>query len=86
MTQASIPFEPCTTREYRELGFKIVTCPVCGKETLDDYYICPTCGWEYDGTTEETEYSSCNKATVAEYRKTICNILLSTQVIHNRIK
>ena len=69
MTQPSIPFDPRTTREYRELGFKIVTCPVCGKEPLDDYFICPNCGWEYDGTTEENEYSSCNKATIADYRK-----------------
>ena len=68
MTQASIPFDPRNTQEYRELGFKIVTCPVCGKETLDDYFICPTCGWEYDGTTKESTYSSCNKSTIAEYK------------------
>jgi len=66
MTQASMPFDPHTTRE---LGFKIVKCPVCGKETLDDYFICPHCGWEYDGTTNENEYSSCNKTTVVDYRK-----------------
>ena len=65
----STHFDLRTTKEYRELGFKIVTCPVCGKETLDNYFICPTCGWEYDGTTEEDVYSSSNQATVAEYRK-----------------
>ena len=48
---------------------QLLKCPVCGKETLDDYFICPTCGWEYDGTVEENEYSSCNKATIADYRK-----------------
>ena len=48
MTQPSTPFDPRTTEEYREFGYKIVNCPVCGKETLDDYFICPTCGWEYD--------------------------------------
>lgn len=69
MTQPSTPFDPRTTEEYREFGYKIVNCPVCGKETLDDYFICPTCGWEYDGTTDENEYSSCNKATIADYRK-----------------
>lgn len=69
MTQPSTPFDLRATREYRELGFNIVKCPVCEKETLDDCFICPTCGWEYDGTTEEDVYSSCNQATVAEYRK-----------------
>ena len=69
MTQPSTPFDPHATREYRELGFRIVQCPVCGKETLNDSFICPTCGWEYDGITEEKEYSSCNKATIADYRK-----------------
>lgn len=69
MTQQSTPFDLRATQEYREMGFKIIKCPVCGKETLDDYFICPYCGWEYDGTTEEDVYSSCNQATVAEYRK-----------------
>ena len=69
MAQPSTFFDPRATREYRELGFKIVNCPVCGKETLDSYGICRNCGWEYDGTIEENTYSSCNKATVAEYRK-----------------
>ena len=69
MTQQSTPFDLRTTREYRELGFKIVNCPVCGKETLDSHWICQHCGWEYEGTIKETEYSASNKATVAEYRK-----------------
>ena len=70
MTQPSTPFDPRATREYREFGFRIVNCPVCGKETLDGHWICCHCGWEYDGTTEESRYSSCNQATVANYRKT----------------
>ena len=69
MAQPSTPFDPRTTEEYREFGYKIVNCPVCGKETLDDYFICPTCGWEYDGVTDDNEYSDCNGATPAEYRK-----------------
>lgn len=69
MTQPSIPFDLRDTPEYKEFGFQIVNCPVCGKETLDDYFICPNCGWEYDGTAGENEYSSCNKATIADYRK-----------------
>jgi rRNA maturation protein Nop10 len=69
MTQPSIPFDLRDTPECKEFGFQIVNCPVCGKETLDDYFICPTCGWEYDGITEENDFSSCNKTTVADYRK-----------------
>ena len=57
-----------STQEYQELGYRIVICPVCGKETLDSYWICQHCGWEYDGTMEERTYSSCNKSTIAEYR------------------
>lgn len=71
MTQQPTPFDPRTTREYRELGFKIVTCPVCGKETLDDYFICPNCGWEYDGITAEDVYSSSNKATISAHRQNL---------------
>ena len=69
MTQPSIPFDLRDTPEYKEFGFQIVNCPVCGKETLNDHFICPNCDWEYDGITEENEYSFCNQATVAEYRK-----------------
>ena len=65
----STSFDLRATREHLELGYKIVKCPVCGKETLDSRWICGRCGWEYDGITEENEYSSCNKATVAQYRK-----------------
>ena len=51
--------------------FKFVRCPVCHRLTLDNYYICPHCGWEYDGT--ETGYSSANKMTVEEYRRNYKN-------------
>ena len=36
------------TDEFVKFGYKIVKCPVCKKDTLDNYYVCPTCGWEYD--------------------------------------
>lgn len=36
------------TPEYRSDMFRIVTCPVCGYPTLDMYWICEHCGWEYD--------------------------------------
>ncbi len=56
------------TVEYLEYGFKVVTCPICENETLDDFFICQHCGWEYDGCIKEDDCSSANKATVAEYR------------------
>ena len=65
----STPFDLRATKEYRELGYQIVLCPICGKETLDSHWICQNCGWEYDGITEETNYSFTNQATPADYRK-----------------
>lgn len=69
MSQLSAPFDLRKTQESLELGFQIVNCPVCGQETLDSHWICHHCGWEYDGIADENTYSSCNKATVADYRK-----------------
>ena len=37
---------------------------------LDNHYICPTCGWEYDGTVVDSDYSSANSMSIKEYRKT----------------
>lgn len=56
------------TAEYKEFGCKIVICPICGNETLDNFCICEHCYWEYDGTTENNEYSSANGMTVEEYK------------------
>lgn len=69
MAQRSNSVNLRSTREYLEFGFQIVKCPVCGSDTLESHWICETCGWEYDGTTEENEYSFCNEATIAAYRK-----------------
>ncbi len=68
MSPFSAPLDLRTTREYRELGFQITNCPICGNETLSDHFICPNCGWEYDDTTEENTYSACNRSTPAAYR------------------
>ena len=57
------------TDEYKKYGYKIVDCPVCGEKTLDNHWICQNCGWEYDGTFEESEYSSCNQTTLEKYKK-----------------
>lgn len=58
------------TVEVKEYGYEVVNCPVCGNETLNDYYICPHCGWEYDGHVEPNRKSSANNnATIKKYRK-----------------
>lgn len=56
------------TAEYRNLGFKVVTCPICKNETLDSYWICEHCGWEYDNTKDENTMSSANGMTIKDYR------------------
>lgn len=56
------------TVEYKSGDFHIVTCPICGNETLDMYWICECCGWEYDYTADEDEKSSSNGMTIREYR------------------
>lgn len=55
------------TDEFKEYGFQVVNCPVCGRETLDSYWVCDYCGWEYDGTLDENSYSSLNKTTIRKY-------------------
>lgn len=57
------------TVEYREFGYSVITCPICGKETLNNHYICPHCGWEYDGVTDESTYSPVNTMTIKEYKE-----------------
>lgn len=65
--------ELMNTREYQECGFQIVKCPVCGNHTLDNFFICPDCGWEYDGITDLDQYSFCNQCTPKEYREEIAD-------------
>lgn len=59
------------TVEYKEFGYSVITCPVCGKETLNNHYICPHCGWEYDGITDKDTYSPANTTTIKEYKKSL---------------
>lgn len=57
------------TPEYKDYGFKIVECPICGELTLDNNYICSNCGWEYDNAPlNEDYYSNANKSTIKDFR------------------
>ena len=59
-----------STPEYRSGMFRIVTCPVCGYPTLDMYWICEHCGWEYDIELQtEDEESPCNGMSLRAYRE-----------------
>ena len=46
----------------------LVLCPVCGGEVGALYGICPRCGWEYDGVTEDAGFSGANGMTLREYK------------------
>lgn len=59
------------TEEYKNHRFSIVDCPICGRKTLDMFWICSGCGWEYDIfiNYEVNEESHCNGCTPDEYRR-----------------
>ena len=59
------------TEEYKNHGFSIVDCQICGRKTLDMFWICSGCGWEYDifVNYDENEESLCNGCTPDEYRR-----------------
>ena len=61
--------DPRDTEDYQEERCSVVICPICGSETLDLYHICPRCGWEYDGITEDAGFSGANGMTLREYKK-----------------
>lgn len=56
------------TEEFRKYGFTIVKCPICGQPTLDRFWVCDECGWEFDGAMFPEHYSSANGCTVGEYQ------------------
>ena len=56
------------SKEYLEFGYKIIRCPICRHETLDNHFICPTCNWEYDGIEDENTWSDTNGYPIREYR------------------
>lgn len=59
------------SEEYKNHRFSIVDCPICGRKTLDMFWICSGCGWEYDifVNYDENEESLCNGCTPDEYRR-----------------
>lgn len=52
-----------------DLGRRIISCPICGNETFNDWFICPHCNWEAEILHSEDEYSPANKSTIAKYRR-----------------
>lgn len=60
--------------EVKLHGYKLVKCQACKSPTLDNYYICPACGWEYDPMC----LTSCSPSSVnsnfspAEHAATLC--------------
>ena len=54
--------------------YTVISCPICGHKTLDNYDICRHCGWEYDGALGD-RYSTANKATPNEYKMEYMRIL-----------
>ena len=68
---ANKPEDLFETEEYKEDGFSVIDCPICGKKTMDMYWICSGCNWEYDifiDYESDDEYSDCNGTTLGEYK------------------
>lgn len=42
LTEANVnePEDLFETTEYKEDGFSVIDCPICGKKTMDMYWIC----------------------------------------------
>jgi hypothetical protein len=57
-------------------------CPCCNRLTLSEEYnqeagtgydVCDYCGWEDDGTTDDSVISSVNHGTMCEYRERVAD-------------
>ena len=62
------------------ITYSVVECPVCGNKTLDSWYVCPHCGWEYDYTSNYDEYSDANGSTLREYIEAYDNLVSNGDV------
>lgn len=61
-----------TYAEYKNYHkfFGVERCPICGKYTFDNGYVCRICKWEADGVLEDDdEYSHANRCSINEYRE-----------------
>lgn len=61
-----------TYKEYKDYRrfFEVEKCPICGKYTFSNGYICRVCLWESDGVLEDDdEYSYANYCSINEYRR-----------------
>lgn len=67
-TSSKAPWQQLNVGDTYDGFYTVIRCPVCGNKTLDNYWICPHCAWEYD-THSENEYSSCNQTTLNKYRE-----------------
>jgi len=67
-TLSKAPWQRLNIGDTYDGFYTVIKCPVCGNKTLDNYWICPHCAWEYDGHSEN-EYSSCNQTTLNRYRE-----------------
>lgn len=65
-----------------EADYRIIPCPVCGSQTLDNHWICPVCGWEYDGLPED-HHSAANGASLRDYRRRYENTLKKEKTDEN---
>ena len=65
------------TEEYKNHGFSIVDCPICGRKTLDMFWICSGCGWEYDifVNYDENEESLCKAVLPMSIADSILNYI-----------
>ena len=54
-----------TREEYEQekaIHRNIIVCPICGKLTMDEYFICSNCHWEDGYYLDEEDKVKCRKS------------------------